>query len=379
VATFGRGYVPCSKLPSGEIYARARTCAFAAVAFGALVLVWHTPAFCQQSSEPSSQSSSPKPDQIEAVPEDAPVKSPPSPSKPPELFKIPNFASCPLAALRHAVPELAGLKPSTDQTALPALLKHVGATILEIVRRTPNLISRETVNTKYGASHTRQHFSYLVLPHAHPGGVVAFDEFRVDPATGEKFATEDIQRAQGSRTLPSGTAFVDLRGLDNQLPTLRPGGPPLAQGFANMWVYFEPLNLPESSFRYLGEQKMSGHRTLVLAFSQKPESVLSPAVFRFQNKTLPIFIQGVAWVDASSFKIVRLRTDLLFRLAAADVRQLTADIEFAPISIAELNLPLWMPRQVFVTWNLSGHVGGEKHHYSDYRLFRTRSKVVLNP
>jgi hypothetical protein len=361
----------------------ARTCLFAAVAFVALFLVWEIPASSQQSSKPSdgssSQSPSAKPDQIVAVPEDAPEKSPRNTPQFPELFKIPNFASCPVADLGKTVPELAGLKPSPGQTELPALLNHVGAKILEIVRRRPNLISRETVDTKYGASHARQHFSYLVLPHAHPGGVVAFDEFRVDAATGEKFATEDIQSAQVSRPLPSGTAFADLRGLGYQLPRLGPGGPPLAQGFANMWVYFEPRNQPESSFRYLGEQKMSGHRTLVLAFAQNPKSVRSPAMFRYEEKTLPIFMQGVAWVDASSFKIVRLRTDLLFRLAAADVRQLTADIEFAQTPIAELNLPLWLPRHVSVTWNLGGHVGHEKHHYSDYRLFRTRSKIVLNP
>jgi len=356
---------------------------FAAVAFGAFLLAWNTPAFSQQSSEPSGaasgQSPSAKPDQVEAVPEDAPKKSPRSPSKFPELFKIPNFASCPLTELRKTVPELAGLKPSTDQTGLPALLNHVGATIVEVVRRTPNLISRETVATKYGASRTQQHFSYLVLPHAHPGGKIVFDEFRVDRATGNKFETEDIQRAQVSRPLPSGTAFVDLRGLGNQLPTLGPGGAPLAQGFANMWIYFDPLNQPESSFRYLGEQKMSGHRTLVLAFSQKLESVRSPALFRLTDKTLPLFTQGVAWVDASSFRIVRLQTNLLFRIAAVDVRQLTTDIQFAQVSIAELNLPLWMPRQVSVIWNLGGHIGSEKHHYSDYRLFHTRSKIVLNP
>jgi len=153
----------------------------------------------------------------------------------------------------------------------------------------------------------------------------------------------------------------------------------LAQGFANMWIYFDPLNQPESSFRFLGQQRMSGHNTLVLAFSQKPGSVQSPAMFRFENKTLPIFMQGVAWVDASEFKIVRLRTDLLFTIDVLDVRQLTADVEFAQTRIAELTLPLWLPRQVSVTWNLGGQMIREQHQYSDYRLFRTHSKILLNP
>jgi TonB family protein len=220
------------------------------------------------------------------------------------IVKIPNFASCPLTDLQQTVRELASLKPSIDQTGLPTLLDHVGTKILEIVRGTPNLISHETVASKYGATRTRQHFSYLVLPHVHSGERMAFDEFRVNLASGKKFQMEDIERAVVSRPPAGDTSFVP-----RLLPA--PGGPPLAQGFANMWIYFEPLNQLESSFRYLGKQKMNGRDTLVLAFSQKPESVRSPVMFHFEDKILPIFMQGVAWVDASNFKIVRLRTDLL--------------------------------------------------------------------
>lgn len=323
----------------------------------------------------TSQSPTAKPDEIEVPPVPPTEESPPIPFKAPEL-KIPNFASCPFTDLQQIVPELAGLKPSTEPTGLPTLLNEIGAKILEIVGRTPNLISHETVASKYGAISARQHFSYLVLPHLHPGGNIAFDEFRVNLASGKKFQTADIERALVSRPPAGDTSSVQVPTLVERLPA--PGGPPLAQGFANMWIYLDPLNQQESSFRYLGQQKMSGHDTLVLAFSQKPESVRAPAIFHFEDKTLPIFMQGVAWVDASDFKIIRLRTDLLFPVEALDVRQLTANIEFAQTVIPELKLPLWLPRQVSVTWNLSGQIIREKHHYSDYRLFRAHSRILPN-
>lgn len=363
------------------------TCAemlIAVVAVGGFLLVWQTPAFSRQSPEHSDASNSESPsagtDKIQVLPVPVPEKSPPISPNVPE-FKIPIFVSCPLTDLQQTVPELGALKPSTDQTELPTLLIHVGAKILEIASRTPNLSSHETVATKYGASSARRQFSYLVLPQPHPGGMIAFDEFRLDLASEKKLQTEDIQRAPVSRPQPSGTSFVDLRSLLKQLkqlPGLEPGGFPLAQGFANMWLYFEPLNQPESSFRYPGQEHMSGHRTLVLAFSQKPESVRSPAEFRFEDKTLPIFMQGVAWVDASTFQILRLRTDLLLPIETLGVRQLTANIEFAQTLIATLNLPLWLPRQVSVTWNFNGQIIREKHHYTKYRLFRARSKILLN-
>ncbi len=376
MATLGAGSLRFRKLLLGENCASAPTFLFAVV-LGAFLLVWHAPAFSRQSSNQGagsgSQSPPAKPGEFVVLPVAPPKKYPPGLVKVPE-FNISNFASCSLADLLQTVPELVGLKLSTDPNGLQALLNHVGAKILEIVRSTPNLISHETVASKSAAAHVRQEFSYLVLPHTHVGGWVALDEFRIDLASGKKFQTEDIQNAVVSP--PTAGSFVNLPTLVERLPAL--GGPPLAQGFANMWIYFEPRNQPESNFRYLGRQKMSGHDTLVLAFSQKPESVRSPAMVHFKDKTLPIFMQGVAWVDASNFKIVRLRTDLLLPVEGLDVRRLTSDIEFAQTPIAELESPLWLPRQVSVIWNLGGQIVHEKHHYSDYRLFRTRSRILLN-
>ena len=124
---------------------------------------------------------------------------------------------------------------------------------------------------------------------------------------------------------------------------------------------------------------MDGQRTLVLAFAQKPQSVLSPALFLYQGKTTPMFLQGVVWIDASDFRILRLRTDLLSPLPDVSLHRLTADIHFVPTRIEEVPSVLWLPREVMVTSEVSGSTLREIHKYSEYRLFRSQSRVVLNP
>lgn len=161
------------------------------------------------------------------------------------------------------------------------------------------------------------------------------------------------------------------------LAASRPGRRPNSQGFAVSWVHFYPPNRPQATFRYLGEQKMNGHRTLVVAFAQKPEAVLTPARFLFEGKTVPMFLQGVAWVDASDFRIVRLRTDLLFPIPEVALHRLTADIQFEPTRIQEVSSLLSLPREVEITSQTGGSALREIHKYSDYRLFRTRSRIVL--
>jgi hypothetical protein len=123
--------------------------------------------------------------------------------------------------------------------------------------------------------------------------------------------------------------------------------------------------------------KMDGHQTRVVAFAEKPGSVRLPGRIGYEDKTFPIFLQGVAWMDATDFRIVRLRTDVLLPPPGVPLRQLTADIQFAETRIAEIPSPLWLSSEVVITTNLGGTVLRESHTYSDYRLFRTQSKIVL--
>ena len=283
---------------------------------------------------------------------------------------FPNFTACTIPELQQTVPELQGLKPAPDQQQLSALLDKVGAKTVEIARSTPNLISRETV-TELRKPPAVMQYDYLILNRIQ-GKAVFLDEFRVDLKTGDKFQTdEDLKDASSAR------AAVERASRD--LTASQFGRRPISQGFAASWVHFYPLNRRQATFRYLGQQKMDGHRTLVLAFAQKPQSVTSPAIFVSKGKNVPMYLQGVAWVDASDFHIWRLRTDLLTPLPNVSLHRLTADIQFKPTRVEEIPSLISLPREVKITSVVSQSTAQEVHAYSDYRLFRARSKIVLNP
>ena len=285
---------------------------------------------------------------------------------------FPNFTLCTIAELQQTVPELKGLKPASDQQKLFTVLNKVGARAVEIARNTPNLISREIVTvSQQGAAETSHDYNYLILTR-NEGNTVDLNEFRVDLKTGDKFQTNEAMKD------PSLT-WAALERASHELATSESGRQPNSQGFAASWVHFYPLNRPQYTFRYLGEQKMDGNRTTVLAFAQKPQSVVSPARFLYKGKFVPMFLQGVAWVDASDFRILRLRTDLLSPLPEVSLHRLTADVQFEPTRINEMISLLSLPREVKVTSEVSGSTITEMHKYSEYRLFRAQSRLVLNP
>jgi hypothetical protein len=282
---------------------------------------------------------------------------------------FPNFTTCTIAELQLAVPELKGLKPSTDQQELPTLLDKVGAKTVDIDRNTPNLISRETVmDVQERAATKRTDYDYLILARVQEK-TVELDEFRVDLKSGEKFQT-----STGFNNESNTRAEVER--ASQELAASQGGHAPISQGFAESWVHFYPTNWAQATYRFLGEQTMDGRRTLVLAFAQKPALVQSRAEFRYRGKTYPMYLQGMAWVDPSDFRIMRLRTDLLFPLPEASLHRLTADVQFALTRIEQVPSPLSLPREVSVTSTVGGVTISEIHKYSNYHLFRAHSKIV---
>src|SRR5260370_29411837 len=131
---------------------------------------------------------------------------------------------------------------------------------------------------------------------------------------------------------------------------------------------------PQSRFRYVGRQKIDNHWTLVLAFAQNSGSVKSPGQVEFEGKRIPVFCQGVAWIEETTFRIVRLRTDLLASLPSVHLQRLTAELRFGAIHISRVDSVLWLPREVDTTVDLYRQISSEAHLYSDYRLYVLRTR-----
>jgi hypothetical protein len=141
---------------------------------------------------------------------------------------------------------------------------------------------------------------------------------------------------------------------------------------------FVPSNQGESSFRYLGTQKVEKRPTYVVAFAQDPKLVKVPGVIEVESGRVPLLYQGVLWIDQETYKIVRMRTDVLAPLSAIKLWQATSTVEFSEVTIPTFDARLWLPKTVEITWDLGGTRLGELHKYSNYRLFAATSRIVPN-
>jgi hypothetical protein len=140
-------------------------------------------------------------------------------------------------------PAKAFIPPGSPWARLAEILERTSNQCVELLGKTPNLISREDVIVKFGprGPTTNQRFDYLVLRHEDQAeGSVTLEEYRTGKMSG--------------------------------------AAPVLSRGSANAWVLFHPGNLNESRFRYLGHQVLNGHSAAVVGFAQIPGKAKFPGM-----------------------------------------------------------------------------------------------------
>ena len=251
-------------------------------------------------------------------------------------------------------PELKGLVPDEDQSQLESVLRKVGEGVEALFQNFPGTSSHEEIQME--ALHSNgtvaqtqiQHFEYLMVRTSDENGL-RISEYRTDKA--------------GNRATPGG-------GTDGAryMVTL---------GFASGPLIFHPDYQAGSSLRLIGHQSLNGHDTLVIAFAQRPASAKMLEEFKTNNGSAVVLIQGIAWVDAASYQVLRMRTDLLNPAPEVQLEAQATDVRFGEVHFPGSKQALWLPQDVAVTVHWNGRTFRNRHHYSDFELFQVRTRQQI--
>lgn len=255
--------------------------------------------------------------------------------------------------VHHPPPELQKLEPVGDQLSLPTILTAVGHNIADLFQNLPNTSSSEIIHQEKlshngkNAGSFEQKFRYLCLMPAAEWGPQT-EEYRAD--------------SRGEPAAPKGLS-------DNFM---------LTQGFVAAPLVFHPVYQPGSTFRLLGQEKMGGQEAYVIAFAQDPGRSRLYGKFTDGRTSRNTFYQGVAWVDAQDYRILRLRTDLLAPVPLLKLQVETTNIEFARVHFASIPQGFWLPSTVTVDLDWQGHRLRNRHEYSDFVAFNVKALENTN-
>lgn len=251
------------------------------------------------------------------------------------------FIECDQVELIRSVPELTGIQLEPNQDRLDRLLQAAGEQLAGLFANLGGISSAEQIHEmrfedSMAETSRRERFRYGVQPLPN-GGMERFEELRTDPDTGLA-----VHSPAGSDFLIVGHFFKLLR-------------------------YLLPEYRNQSRFRYLGRWTASGQDYFVVAFAQRPEGT-EPLSHIQIGGGRTARLQGLAWIDAVTNRMVRLRLDLLRPVEDLPFQTLTTDISLAPVNFPSFGAESWLPASVTVHARYPGGEVHTVHRYSDYRL-----------
>jgi hypothetical protein len=281
------------------------------------------------------------------------------PEKPPTQ-EVHPYLDDPIKHLVKEIPELKGIRPVEDQQSLDMILEKTGKQVDDFFNSIVDLEANEEIHQERLAGYSSVRRSvpirdnYLILRHSDDDSHEDFDEFRMD---------ENGNRLEDQAF---GRGFL------------------VTSGFALICMQFSGTHQWDSRFKYLGEQKVDGRETYVVAYAQIPgQSSLAITLRGPRGKSFEMLTQGIAWVDQQNFHVVRMRTDLLTRQPESGLEKQTTKVDFSEVKLADIDTPFWLPRDVHVDVKLGKTVERfvelefrNEHRYTDYRRYRVTTKIV---
>lgn len=250
-------------------------------------------------------------------------------------------------------PQLEGLQEAPDQSNLSEILRKVGENVQAYFHNFISTSAQEEVvqqrlrpDGKVDGS-LKQKFHYLLVSSGRQKDF-DLDEYRMNKKG----------RPVDQKVFHGGT---------------------LTKGFASMPALLHPDLQPQSNFKFLGRQKKNDHDLFVIAFAEDPSSAEFREKIVGELGTHIAYLQGLVWVDSESFQIIQMCTQLLPGTYAGTLIQQTTTIDFSRVQFEGISAAYWLPREVEVLTDRRDGLHRNFHLYSDYQLYASQTKMIVQP
>ena len=245
---------------------------------------------------------------------------------------------------------MAALTPLAGQTVRPvnplsALLEETGKRAEQFWDQFSSMACVETVaQSKLGPdkkviSQKRESYNYLLLLQL----------------SGDRLTVEETRDLQGK------VAKQPAK------PLLKTGG------FSVLALICHPYYQSSFLFRELPSQHADER---VLEF-QAIRGARSPSALELKGRDYPIEWQGTAVIDRRSGFIRRVHAGLPAPLEDLGLQELTADVEYAPVTFNNPPSVSWMPQTAVIEARTRRQHWRNVHQFSDYKRFSVSSEVSV--
>ena len=149
------------------------------------------------------------------------------------------------------------------------------------------------------------------------------------------------------------------------------------RGLPSQVFVFHPYYQGEFAMKCEGLARQGAGFAWQVHFEQKANVPSRIQVHYLNGRRYPVPLKGRAWIDSTSYQIVRLQTDLREPVKLAGLYAQHTDIEYGPVRFRKDNLDLWLPIRAEFFVQTKGHRVHRRHDFSDYVLFAVEDKQTI--
>jgi len=150
-----------------------------------------------------------------------------------------------------------------------------------------------------------------------------------------------------------------------------------SSGLPSIVLIFHPWLVHDFDVTCEGLSRSTSGFAWQVHFSQKKDKESRIRQYRIGGHVSPVALKGRAWIDANTFQVVRLETDL--REPRQDLR-LAAEhlvMEYGPIHFKSRPEVFWLPASAEYYEIFRGRRFHRRHSYNDYILFSIEDKQKI--
>ena len=141
------------------------------------------------------------------------------------------------------------------------------------------------------------------------------------------------------------------------------------KGLPALAFIFHPDMRDDFDMECEGLGKWNGKSTWLVHFQQREDKPHRIEDYFVNNKVYPVSMKGRAWIDADTYEIVRLESDLAKPIPEIQLHSQHEVVEYAPVKFPKSKTELWLPKTGELTFDFRGHYYYRRHTFDRFLLF----------
>ena len=146
------------------------------------------------------------------------------------------------------------------------------------------------------------------------------------------------------------------------------------KGLPTLAFVFHPDMRDDFDMQCEGLGMWKGKSAWLVHFKQREDKPHRIQDYIVNDQVYPVSLKGRAWIDADTYQIVRLETDLAKPIPEIQLHSEHQVVEYAPVNFPKYKTELWLPKTAELTFDFRKHRYYREHSFDHFLLFAVQTE-----